>query len=58
MSLGFAVNFIQGGSAPHPRIFDRKGTPFEVEDLRLNKVKFSRPPFECYCTEVIPPNNF
>ena len=27
------------------------------EDLRLNKVKFSRSPFECYFTEVILPNN-
>ena len=28
------------------------------EDLDLNKVKFSRSPFECYFTEVIPLNNF
>ena len=27
------------------------------EDLRLNKVKFSRSPLECYFTEVILPNN-
>ena len=28
-------------------------------DIGLNKVKFSRsPPFECYFTEVIAPNNF
>ena len=29
-----------------------------LEDLGLNKVKFSRSPFEYYFTEVIPPNNF
>ena len=26
-------------------------------NLGLNKVKFSRPPFECYFAEVLPPNN-
>ena len=30
---------------------------FIKKDLGLNKVKFSRSPFECYFTEVIPPNN-
>ena len=30
---------------------------FITEDLGLNKVKFSRFPFECYFTEVMPPNN-
>ena len=30
---------------------------FITEDFGLNKVKFSRSPFECYFTEVIPPNN-
>ena len=29
-----------------------------LENLGLTKVKFSRSPFECYFTEVIPPNNF
>ena len=27
-----------------------------AEDLGLNKVKLSQSPFECYFTEVIPPN--
>ena len=31
--------------------------PGGTGDLGLNKVKFSRPPFECYFSEVIPPNN-
>ena len=26
-------------------------------NLGPNKVKFSRPPFECYFSEVLPPNN-
>ena len=29
-----------------------------LEDLGLNKVKFSRSPFQYYFTEVISPNNF
>ena len=29
-----------------------------LEDLGLNKVTFSRSPFQYYFTEVIPPNNF
>ena len=28
-----------------------------AEDVELNEVKFSRYPFECYFTEVIPPKN-
>ena len=34
----------------------REGTA-ALENLGLTKVKFSRSPFECYFTEVIPPYN-
>ena len=33
------------------------GRGWTPEDLELNKVKFSLSPFECYLTEIIPPNN-
>ena len=33
------------------------GRGWTPEDLGLNKVKFSLSPFECYLTEIIPPNN-
>ena len=40
------------------RLGGEGGGGVRAEDFALKTVKFSRSPFECYFTEVIPPNNF